>query len=99
MTTPTGRTPSEPEMQNLPGSGGDFVAKLTQRGPRPYGYYPDERPGELHDRIVRLLAEAEQIAVDLRNARNAAPLGEKTELRYACRHIEQAAAIIRKAGI
>lgn len=53
---------------------------------------------ELHERIVRLLADAEQLAVDLRNARNAAPLGEKTELRYACRHIEQAAAIIRKAG-
>lgn len=55
-------------------------------------------PAELHERIARLLADAEQLAVDLRNARNAAPLGEKTELRYACRHIEQAAAIIRKAG-
>lgn len=30
--SPTGRVPSEPEMQNLPGSGGDFVAKLLQRG-------------------------------------------------------------------
>lgn len=55
-------------------------------------------PRALHERIVRLLADAEQLAVDLREARNAAALGEKTELRYACRHIEQAAAVIRKAG-
>jgi len=54
---------------------------------------------EFHERIVRLLADAEQLSLDLRDARNAAPLGEKTELRFACRHIEQAAALIRKAGI
>lgn len=58
----------------------------------------DPRPA-LAERVVRLLVDAEALASDLRDARNAAPLGEKTELRFACRHIEQAAALIRKAGI
>ena len=63
------------------------------------GPFDDEPTARAAIPAARRLADAEQLAVDLRNARNAAALGEKTELRYACRHIEQAAAIIRKAGI
>lgn len=54
---------------------------------------------ELHERIVRLLADAEQLAVDLRAARDRAPAGEKHTYRYPLRDIERAAALIRKAGI
>ena len=53
---------------------------------------------ELHERIVRLFADAEQLAVDLRAARDRAPAGEKHTYRYPLRDIERAAAIIRKAG-
>lgn len=52
----------------------------------------------LAERIARLRADAEQLAVDLRDARNAAPLGEKGPYRYLCRHIEHAVELIRKAG-
>lgn len=37
--TRTGRNISEPEMQNLPGTGADFVAKMQQRG-RAIGKHP-----------------------------------------------------------
>lgn len=53
----------------------------------------------LPERIVRLLADAEQLAVDLRAARDAAPAGEKHTYRYPLRDIEHAVALIRKAGV
>lgn len=54
---------------------------------------------DLRERILRLLTDAEQLAVDLRTARDAAPAGEKADYRYPLRDIEYAAALIRKAGI
>lgn len=58
----------------------------------------DPRPA-LAERVVRLLADAEALAVDLRTARDAAPTGQKADYRYPLRAIEIAAALIRKAGI
>lgn len=51
------------------------------------------------ERALRLQADAENLAVDLRTARDAAPAGEKADYRYPLRGIEHAAALIRKAGI
>jgi hypothetical protein len=53
---------------------------------------------DFDERVLRLLADAEQLAADLRDARNAAPVGGKTDLRRRCNHIEHACSIIRKAG-
>lgn len=65
----------------------------------PYNDRDASTAPSLPERIARLLADAEQLAVDLREARNAAPAGEKGPYRYPCRHIEHAVALIRKAGI
>lgn len=52
------------------------------------------------ERALRLLADAEQLARDLRAYRDAADPGpEKSRYRYPLRDIEHAAALIRKAGI
>lgn len=49
------------------------------------------------ERTARLLADAEHLAGDLREARQAAPAGGKAPYRYRLRHIEQAAALIARA--
>lgn len=51
----------------------------------------------LPERLARLHADAEAIAVDLRLTRQAAPSGAKGPYRYRLRYVEQAAALIGRA--
>lgn len=53
----------------------------------------------LAERALRILSDAQQLADDLRAARDAAPVGEKADYRYPLRNVEHAIALLRKAGL
>ncbi len=70
-----------------------FIAQTEQREP------PADIRTALWQRVMRLYSDAERLAADMRIARDEAPAGQKANYRYPLRAVEQAAALIRKAGI